>query len=166
MAIKHACACGHEITSEDKKKVEEEWTQGMAEEAYAGKDCPFDCGVAVKHRHPDGIAKSVEFYSGGTAEKIQWEKRFDEKYGSDLRSVAIGIVAGAMTHAQTNPIGTDASHIMKKLLKILAAEYKRGQQAQMEMEKKVHNFAAEEAYKKGFIDGQLIKFNQSNSNES
>lgn len=49
----------------------------------------------------------------------KWEEKFDETYGNDPKSWTLGIVAAALTHKQTKPIGADASYITTKLLKLI-----------------------------------------------
>jgi hypothetical protein len=52
----------------------------------------------------------------------KWEKEFDEEYGQDLDTMALGIIASTLTHAQTRPFGDDASYLTAKLRKIIRAQ--------------------------------------------
>jgi len=50
----------------------------------------------------------------------KWEKEFDRDYPSDNLEVwSVGIVAEALTHAKTEKFGADASHITRKLKKLV-----------------------------------------------
>lgn len=59
-----------------------------------------------------------------TEEKLSnWEQDFDKEYGTtDINIMAVGIVAEALSHNSLRDYGADASHITKKLIKILSLQ--------------------------------------------
>lgn len=60
-----------------------------------------------------------------TIDIVEWEKTFDEEYGTVLETQLLGIVSSALYHGAYHNFGTDASHITKKLEKIVKAEIKK-----------------------------------------
>ncbi len=49
--------------------------------------------------------------------KKEWERAFDEEYGSKMENWTIGIIAETLDHNRNSEFGADASHLTVKLRK-------------------------------------------------
>lgn len=66
---------------------------------------------------------------GWEEDKQEWLDTFDEEYGTDIDTKAVGIVSRSLYHERMAPSGADASYITTKLVSLLTQARKEGYNA-------------------------------------